>query len=165
MTEIYLGIDNGISGGLAALSVTPGAGIIAKCPMPIQKTRKGNEIDIQQVWSWVLRTVPALGGVTVVIEEPGGSKSTCAAASMAASFASLRAMCELKGVRYLRVTPQKWQKAMLNCEPGQTKPAALTLARSLWPGESWLPTDRCMKPDEGMIDAALIAEYARREKL
>jgi len=165
MTEIYLGIDNGISGGLAALSATPGAGIIGMSPMIIQKTRKGNEIDIQQVWSWILRTVPTLGVVTVIIEEPGGSKSACAAASMAASFAALRTMCELKGVRYIRVTPQKWQKAMLNCETGQTKPAALTLVRSLWPGETWLPTERCKKPDEGMIDAALIAEYARREKL
>lgn len=165
MTEIYLGIDNGIGGGLVALSATAGAGIIGMSPMRVQKTRKGNEIDIQQVWSWILRTVPALGMVTVIIEEPGGSKSACAAASMAASFASLRVMCELKGIRYLRVTPQAWQKKMLNCAAGQTKPAALTLAHSLWPSESWLSTSRCKIPDGGMIDAALIAEYARRERL
>jgi hypothetical protein len=164
MTSIYLGIDNGISGGLVALSATPGAGIVAKCTMPIQKARKGNEIDILSVWEWLASFVN-IRTVCVIIEEPGGSKSAAAASSMAASFAALRSLCELRGLRYLRITPQKWQKEMLNCETGQTKPAALTLARSLWPAESWLPTQRCKKPDEGMIDAALIAEFARRNHL
>lgn len=164
-TDVYLGIDNGIGGGLVALSATPGAGIIGKCPMPTQKTRKGHEIDVRQVWSFVLRTIPSVGGVCIILEEPGGSQSAKAAASMAASFAALRAMCELKGVHYIRVTPQCWQKAMLNCKAGDTKPAALTLARSLWPAESWLASERCRTAHDGMIDAALIAEFGRRKGL
>jgi hypothetical protein len=162
-TSIYVGIDNGINGGLVALSAMPGAGIIASRVMPIQKTRKGNEINISAVWDWV--TEFYVSNATIILEEPGGSKSASAAASMAASFAALRAMCELKGIRHHRITPQKWQKALLNCGKGDTKPAALTLARSLWPDQSWLPTERCRVPHDGMIDAALIAEYARRNRL
>jgi hypothetical protein len=52
-----------------------------------------------------------------------------------------------------------------NVEKGQTKPAALSKARQLWPGETWLATARSSKPHEGLIDAALIAEWARRQKL
>lgn len=162
-TTIYVGIDNGISGGLVALSATPGGGIISKLPMPIQKTRKGNEIDVLSAWVWFLGF--NLKALTVILEEPGGSKSACAAASMAASFAALRVMCEMRGLRYLRVTPQKWQGELLKCGKGDTKPAALQLARSLWPAESWLASERCRVPHDGLIDAALIAEYARRKGL
>jgi hypothetical protein len=35
----------------------------------------------------------------------------------------------------------------------------------LWPDERFLPTDRCIKSHDGAIDAALIAEYARRTGL
>lgn len=162
-TTTYIGIDNGISGGLVALSATPGGGIISKLPMPTQKTRKGNEINIVEVWEWAVQF--HLGNTSIIIEEPGGSQSAQAAASMAASFASLRTLCELKGLRYIRITPQAWQKPMLNCGKGETKPAALTLARSLWPAESWLSSPRCKVPDSGLIDAALIAEYGRRKGL
>lgn len=164
-TTSYVGIDNGISGGLVALSATPGAGIFGKTAMPIQKTRKGNEVDILGVHSW-MRDTACISGACFVLEEPGGSQSASAAASMAASFAALRAMCELLAIRYVRVTPQKWQKEMLpGCEKGQTKHAAFTLARSLWPSESWIATERSRIPHDGIIDAALIAEYARRARL
>lgn len=166
--HVYIGIDNGISGGIAAISPTPGAGIICMCVMPIQKTRKGNEIDIVGVWSFLQEELfikNNLDRITIVIEEPGGSKNAKAATSMAGSFHALRAMCELNGVRHHRITPQAWQKPMLNAKAGDTKPAALAKARSLWPNEKWLPTPRCTKPDEGMIDAALIGEYARTKNL
>jgi hypothetical protein len=136
--------------------------------MPIQKTRKGNEIDVRGVWAFLqeeLQISHHVAEVAVVLEEPGGSQSASAAASMAASFAALRAQCELKGLRYHRITPQQWQKPMLNCAKGETKKAALTKARSLWPSQSWLASAQCRTPHDGMIDAALIAEYARRQTL
>jgi hypothetical protein len=59
-----------------------------------------------------------------------------------------------------------WQKVMLpGCAKGDTKPAALARARQLWPAESWLASPRCSKPHDGMIDAALIAEYGRIKNL
>lgn len=166
--RLYIGIDNGISGGLAALSPTQGVGIICACAMPVQKTRKGNEINIVEVWHWLERELFAgrnADKITVVIEEPGGSKSARAATSMAGSFHALRAMCELKGIRHIRITPQAWQKPMLNAPAGDTKPVALTLARALWPSMDWRATERSKTPHEGIIDAALIAEHARRQKL
>jgi len=41
----------------------------------------------------------------------------------------------------------------------------LLKARQLWPDETWLASPRCTKPHDGMIDAALIAEYARISNL
>lgn len=165
---VYVGVDSGISGGIAALSPTPGAGIICMRPMPIQKTRKGNEVDIVAVWQFLedeLGVTHNAGRITLILEEPGGSKSAVAATSMAGSFHVLRAMCELKHFRHHRITPQAWQKPMLNAKAGDTKPVALAKARSLWPNESWLATCKCRTPHTGLVDAALIAEYARTRNL
>lgn len=158
---ITVGVDNGISGGLVALG--PLSHIIAMLPMPSKKARKGNEIDICEVWRWIAALESP---TTIVIEEPGGSKSAKAATSMAGSFHSLRAMCELKKLRWHRVTPQAWQKVMLpGCKAGETKPRALAAVKALWPDESFLASERCKVPHEGLVDAALIAEWARRESL
>lgn len=160
----YLGIDNGISGGLVWLSEH--SKIIASLPMPVQKTRKGQEVNVLEVKRWLFDEIVTTDKTVVVIEEPGGSKSYNAAVSMAGSFHSLRALFEISRFRLVRITPQKWQKPMLNCQKDQdTKQVADQLRRSLWPDESFLASERCKKADLGLIDAALIAEYARRNKL
>lgn len=48
---------------------------------------------------------------------------------------------------------------------GDTKPRALAKALQLWPGETFLASERCRVPHDGMIDAALIAEYGRINNL
>jgi len=158
-----LGIDNGISGALALVGEL--GNLVMWIPMPIQKTRKGNEVNVCAVWSWLVENNILPGNATVVIEEPGGSKSAKAASSMAGSFHALRSIFSIKDYKLVRTTPQAWQKSLLKCKAGDTKPVALTLAKSLWRAEKWLSTERCSKPHDGAIDAALIAEWARREKL
>lgn len=162
-SNVIVGIDNGISGALVAISQF--SEIISYHTMPISRSRKGNEIDPVEVWKW-LTSLGDRGRISIIIEEPGGSKSAAAAVSMAGSFHTLRTICSLKGLRWQRITPRNWQRVMLpGCKKGDTKPRALAAARQLWPNETWLPTPRCSKPDEGLIDAALIAEFGRRARL
>lgn len=158
MTTSIIGIDNGITGGVAVISAKHGL-IIDAFPMPIQRARKGNEIDIRSLYE---RLETVRRNSEWWIEEPGGSKSAKAAASMAGSFHALRGMIELCHYRWHRITPAAWQKAMIPGAKGDTKQRALAAARMLWPDEKWLATDRCRIPHDGMIDAALIAEYGRR---
>ncbi len=160
---IYIGIDNGVSGALVAISDRPSPSFIGSLPMPIVKARKGNEVNIRAVHLWLTEiTGGNLSNAMYILEEPGGSKSAKAATSMAGSFHSMRGFFETKLLRWERITPQKWQKEMLpGCETGDTKPRALELARRKWPKETFLKTERCKVPDEGIIDAALIAEYGR----
>lgn len=168
MIKTVVGIDNGVSGGLVA--VDGHGALIFKSVMPIKKSRKANEVDIAAV----VRLLEVSFGVedleemhskdiVFVIEEPGGSKNAKAATSMAGSFHSFRGMFETLLVQWERITPQQWQKVMLpGCKSGETKLRAASRVKELWPHESFLPTDRCTKLDEGMVDAALIAEYGRR---
>jgi len=70
------------------------------------------------------------------------------------------------------VKPTEWQKAMFKGETPQykitksgkrnakdTKKMAQVVASRLFPDETFLRSDRCSKPHDGMIDAALIAYW------
>lgn len=159
---IYIGIDNGISGGMCAISESHGK-IIGFDKMPIKQARSGNEVDVRAFHLWVTEiTGGNLSNAFYVLEEPGGSKSAKAAKSMAGSFHSLRGFFETKFLRWERITPQSWQKKMLpGCKSGETKKRALARASELWPSESFI-LPRCRTPHDGVIDAALIAEHGRR---
>lgn len=169
-THIYVGVDNGLSGALVALSTVAGVQPISMLSMPTQDrgSANGKELDVRAVNRWI-NEISQFNkrGVTMVIERPGkhspGVKSLC---SMWDSFGRLCAYAELKGLRHHLINPQAWQKVMLpGCAKGETKPFALSVAKRLWPDETWLRTARSKVPDEGLVDAALIAEYARLTKL
>lgn len=168
MSRVYVGIDNGLDGALVALSESAGLAPIWMHEMPTRMKSKGREVNADLVLS-VLESlhVSLRDDVTVVLETPGKhSPGLMALCSMWDSYGVLRAICEVKGIRHHRIAPQKWQKEMLpGCAKGNTKPFALSVAKQLWPTETFLRTPRCSKPDEGMVDAVLIAEYARKNKL
>lgn len=161
---IYIGIDNGLTGGLVALSDHPGPPI-ASMPMPTRGKSKGNEINAWTVWDFICTHRD--NDVTVILETPGKhSPGVQALCSMWDSYGAIRGVLESRGIRHHRITPQAWQKVMLpGCAKGDTKPAALARARQLWPAETWLASPRCSKPHDGMIDAALIAEFGRVRNL
>lgn len=156
---IYTGIDNGLSGALVAVEV-PGK-ILDAIAMPTRGKSKGNEVDAEKVWEFL--SALAKYPLTVILETPGKfAKGVQAISSMWDSYGAIRGVLESRGIRHHRITPQAWQKVMLvGCKTGDTKPAALLRAKQLWPQEQWLETPRCKKPHEGLIDAALIAEYGR----
>jgi hypothetical protein len=167
VSNVIIGIDNGISGALVAISAHNGA-LIASTEMPIQKARKGNEIDAYGVKEWILSVCGECppNVKCAIVEEPGGSKSARAAMSMSGSFHAIRAVLSLMLIRTHRITPQKWQKEMIpGCKSGDTKPRALELAKRLWPDETFLASPRCRVPNHNIVDAALIAEYARIKQL
>lgn len=162
--KVYIGIDIGISGGLASLNED--GGILSYMVMPIQRTSKGNEVNVIAVQKWLINCESQSDSQSVIIEEPGGSKFPKMASSMAGSFHAIRAVLDMLELHYNRITPQRWQKAMLGKLPkGQTKIAALTKAKALWPLEKFLPTAKSTKPHDGLVDSLLLAEYARRNNL
>jgi len=164
--SIIIGIDNGITGGIVAISDYNGL-MIDMAKMPIAKHRTRTEIDVREFHRIVTDFSGGnLSNAHYVIEEPGGCKSARAGISMASSFHVLRGFFETKMLNWHRITPQSWQKYMLGKVPkGETKQAALIRANQIWPHEKWLASKRCSTPNFGLIDAALIAEYGRRKLL
>ena len=162
---IYIGIDNGLKGALTAVSAHSGL-IIERCVMPVQGKAKGDEVDCRAVTDW-LSDICAFDCMSVLLETPGKhSPGTNALCSMWDSYGSIRSILETRGIRHHRIAPQTWQSSMLGkIAKGHTKPAALSKARQLWPQENFFASSRCRTPHDGIIDAALIAEYGRLKNL
>lgn len=160
MNRVYIGIDNGLNGGMVALSNHPGTPISMRV-MPTIGKDNGNEVDAAKVWDFLNEF--DRDSITVILETPGKhSPGVMALCSMWDSYGVIRGILASRGIRHYRIRPQAWQKAMLTgCKKGDTKPAALAKAKQLWPSESFLDSPRCKNPHDGLIDAALIAEYGR----
>jgi len=160
---ITIGIDNGLTGGIVAVS-DHRASIIGMSVMPVKGKAKGNEVDSERVFLFLMQWPRK--DITVILETPGKhSPGVMALCSMWDSYGAIRSILETRGYRHHRIAPQTWQKAVLgNVEKGQTKPAALSRSRQLWPDESFLATAKSTKPHDGLIDAALIAYYGTQIK-
>jgi len=148
---IIVGIDNGLDGGLAAISCHNG-NLIDRIKMPTKKVGKKREVDALAVYRWLC---DLHSPYILAIEEPlPHAKSSAAVRSMALSFGKLVGMAES------RVQVREWQKAMLGKVPrGETKAYALREANRLCPDENWLASERAKKPHDGIIDAYLIARH------
>lgn len=76
------------------------------------------------------------------------------------SVGYIKGVLEAFGIPYQEISPQKWKK-----EFGLTsdKVASAEVCRKLFPDIELLATPRCKKPHDGMAEALLMAEYARRK--
>ena len=155
---VIVGIDNGISGGLCALSAFDGA-VLAHRAMPTIEIAKKSEVDVLTMLEWL---EPYRKDMIVCIEEPlKHAKSSQAMRSMSISFGLIVGACQAKQYSIHRVQVKEWQDVMLGKKlaKGMTKVAALVAANKLWPQQRWIATNRSKVPHDGMIDAALIAHY------
>lgn len=75
------------------------------------------------------------------------------------SFGWLQGMLEALGVSYELVRPAKWKKEF-SCT--SDKNTSIEVAKRLFPGVSLKRTERCTKDHDGIAEALLMAEYARR---
>ena len=168
---IYIGIDNGLHGGMVALN--DDGKIIAKAIMPIypKKKVKGERQFVveRDLCKW-LKKLKAQGPCKVCLERPTFSQSATAAVSMHDSFGTTRTVIKLLGMALIEVDPKHWQACFwkkpknFNEIGWTTKNQALRTVNNNWLNINWLNPDKpkSRTPHDGMIDACLIAEYRRR---
>jgi hypothetical protein len=158
---VIFGIDNGLDGGICAISSFDGS-VISAIPMPCYKRKGKREVDTVAAYRWMTDLFGHKTEILVAIEEPlKHARSSQAVRSMAISFGKLFGMCEVHHIPVAAVEVNDWQKPLLGLVPkGQTKTYALRKANELWPDENWLASKKCTVPHDGMVDAALIGWYA-----
>ena len=154
---VYIGIDNGVSGAVAALNQNG----LQYAKIPIVKEYGRNMVDATRLQTLILEFLDFDGEAAIVYERPTGSKSARAGASMAASFAVVDSVLKLNGLRREAITPTKWQRNWWG-KVENTKAEALRVARGIWPDEKFLATERSKVPHDGIVDACLIAEWCRQ---
>jgi hypothetical protein len=161
--DIIIGIDNGISGALVALSAYSGM-VLDSILMPTRTNGTSRECDAIAVCEWIEKFQYS-DEVAVALETPSKhSPGTLALCSMWDCYGAIRGILESCGIRHVRIAPRTWQSVMLGVVPkGETKAYARAKAREIWNDEDWLATPRSKKAHEGLVDAALIAEFYRRK--
>lgn len=165
MEIVTIGIDNGLTGGMVALR---GSGQLLKsAAMPTRKGYKGkNYVNERTLCRWI-KDLAEAWDIRVVMEKPSFARDANAALSMADSYGTIRTVCHLLGLEVLEIEARDWQGTFFKRpkdakETGwSTKTAAQQVAKGKWPMRHFMATTRSTKPHDGMVDAALIAEFGR----
>lgn len=77
-----------------------------------------------------------------------------------ASYGFIKGVLEALGLSYQEVLPQRWKKEFgLSTD----KAASVDVCRRLFPAQSLRASDRCRTDHDGIAEALLMAEYARRK--
>lgn len=153
-SAVYIGIDPGKDGAMAILGYRD-----APILIPFSETEYANQLR-----RLTLVTRNDVGGrVFCVVEHvnamPGQGVTSCFSFGQNFGFilGLLTAFCH----PYELVRPQKWKKEF-SCT--SDKNTSIAVAQRLFPGVDLRRTPKCSKPHDGICEALLMAEYARRAR-
>lgn len=141
--SIYLGVDPGVVGGMAAISNT---GVLATF-----KFKDATEADVSEMFEQFDDATFAL--IERVSSSP--QMGVVSAFTFGRSYGFLRGMLIGHRIAFEEVSPMKWQNAM-GCRSGGDKNITKAKAQQLFPG---------VKITHANADALLIAEHCRRSRL
>ena len=151
--RIYVGIDPGLTGGIAFIVGQK----IEVYNMPI----KARHIDCESLKQLFFRCVYPRVDIFVMIEElsynPKWGKA--AVIKSATELGKIHCVLELGGISYQTVTPRTWKAAMFK---GKTKGKQLSIDHVVrkYPQVNLFP-GRKTTPHDGIADAICLAEYGR----
>lgn len=150
--KLFIGIDPGAKGGIAALD---GDGqLILNC--------RFDDEDPGEVAMAAITTAQKIGSVEMVALEKVGAAPGQGVTSMftfGVGVGLIKGWLRAGQISFIEVAPVSWQRVTFG--EGPPKERALNAAKTLWGIEPFIPTG-CRVPHNGMIDAALLAEYLRR---
>lgn len=143
---IYIGIDPGKKGGYAAILDD----IISTKPW-----KDGDFIDDMRLLSKASKCIACVEKVGAM---PGQGVTSMFNFGRSAGF--IEGVLDALGIPYQLVTPQRWKKEFTL---HNSKQQSIEVCKRLFPDVTLLPTPRSRVPSDGMAEALLMAEYARRK--
>lgn len=155
---IYAGIDPGLNGGVA---------LILEDQLHLYKTPIiGNEYDIVQMKNILVKYKNGYGELFFTLEKqmalPGQGLTSTFKTGM--GFGIWLGLLSGLGISHQVVSAQRWQKLLFDSVPRklETKEASVLVAKRLFPVSDFRRSERAKKDDDGLTDAACIAEFGRR---
>jgi len=146
MSHIFIGIDPGQKGGIGVITDNN------KFTYPYSA-----ETLIE-----VLRKAAQEGNISTCVEKVGAmpGQGVVSMFSFGKSAGFIEGVLQAFGIPYQLILPQTWKKEFsLN----KSKDKSVEVCKRLFPGVNLLATPRCKKEHDGMAEALLMAEYARRK--
>ena len=146
---VYIGIDPGKNGGYAIL-VRP---FISTQPMD-------EKIFVREMHE-ISKAYPS-ENIRCCLEKVGAmpGQGVTSMFSFGKNAGYIEGVLTALGIRYQLVVPRRWK-----AEFGLTgsKADSIEVCRRLFPGVSLRASERCRKDSDGMAEALLMAEFARRK--
>lgn len=166
----YIGIDIGLKGGLSLIDDNKKLFFVKSIPtidvLVGKKIRK--QYDIKSIID-IIETFTIGRNITMTGFErlraiPSQSSQT--AFSMGGGAMLFKSICTFLEIPFTEIEPRAWQQKIFNqlgiqYNKDTTKKASIQAAKQLFPGELFLPNDRCRTASDGMTDAALIGLYIK----
>ena len=167
--KVTLGIDPGKTGAIVSIVEQFGfPKIIRAHPMPVLGTKRP-VYDLAEIYAIITgyqEMQPESLKVYVEKQQPLPPKMGGGAANFGRGYVLglLEGILVSVSVRHVLVSPRRWQSVLLADVPGDnTKVRAAIVARRLFPHVDLRRSERAKKPDSGIVDALLIAEWGRRQ--
>lgn len=180
MREYFIGVDVGKNGAIVVQNNQTNK--IDRYLIPLI----GKELDINGIRDIFIRYMKV--GVEepicihIVVEDVHAIFGVAAGATFTFGFVAgvIEGIISTLQLPYTKVQPKTWQKMMFEgvrevrkpdtkdkngkIRKGSidTKAMALLAAKRLFPNFDLLPTPRCTKPHDGIVDALLMSEYCKR---
>ena len=151
MKTVFIGIDPGKNGGIAIIDAQDGLAQTA----PYSDT---GLIDALQMITEAYADV----GIICCLEKVGAmpGQGVVSMFNFGQSYGYIKGVLESFRIPYQEITPQKWKREF---GLSSDKAASAEVCRKLFPDINLLATPRSKKPHDGMAEALLMAEYARRK--
>lgn len=146
MVKTFVGIDPGKSGALAVLY-----------PNGSVETQPFNAVNYVDVLGG-LRGSDVICCVEKVSAMPG--QGVVSMFNFGHNLGFIEGVLQANGIAYQLVPPQTWKKEF---SLSSDKAKSIEVCQKLFPKVSLLATDRSRKPSDGIAEAVLMAEYARRK--
>lgn len=160
MQKLYVGIDPGLDGALAAIDGNGIVGIWDAPTVTVKVGKKNRRKYVPAQMAHLLKTLPKaetyLVGLELVRSMPG--QGVVSMFSMGHGLGLWEGIISGLELPIAHVSPVVWKKAMLKGGIGQEKAASILRAQEIFPGSATYLT---RKKDDGRAEALLIAAYIR----
>ncbi len=161
--KVFIGIDPGKDGAMAILGYrdTPILVPFGESEYA-DELRRLDPLRSVETGAECLAVHGAIPGEAFCVVEhvsamPGQGVTSCF--SFGQNFGFILGLLRAFRISYQLVRPQKWKKEF-SCT--SDKNTSIAVAQRMFPGVDLRRTPRCTKPHDGICEALLMAEYARR---
>lgn len=158
---IYIGIDNGLSGGIAF--VDDKENIRGVIPMPVIKGKK-TEYDIGRIVHHIKLMHSVEKDMVAILEQahvrPVSGKRACFMTGMC--YGIMQGLLNALNISCVIVSPNQWMKEILTGADKKDKKGSIKYCLRKYPNHDFTPTAKSRKVHDGMTDAVCLGIWGAR---
>jgi len=161
--KYYIGIDNGLSGGITVID--DNQKIVHSIVMPVIKGKK-TEYDTNKIVDFLreLEEAVSVDNLFVCLEKahvrPVSGKRACFMTGF--GYGLIQGVLQSLYISYEIVSPNEWMKDILKGLDNTDKKGSIMWAKRKYSNHHWPATERSKKPHDGKTDSCAMAVYCYR---